>query len=433
MAIFLLIFIFFAVRSVFAVDQLKTTETLVTSSDSALSSASTTQFTFYIGDNLSGITNPVKSTYFTVSGLYTGSGTFAFTIDSDAATTKTFTLPNVGSTPTPFEFIYKDPSNKINPASAGIYTHTLGMTPSGITAYGLGVKFVETHRFVPPSCADGQPTNEKIKTTETLVTSSDSALSSASTTQFTFYIGDNLSGITNPVKSTYFTVSGLYTGSGTFAFTIDSDAATTKTFTLPNVGSTPTPFEFIYKDPSNKINPASAGIYTHTLGMTPSGITAYGLGVKFVETHRYKPPNCGTGLPATGELTSAVFDTFTTAAALQGPAYNSIMWKGTEGAGKVRFQLATSDCSSGATNYPTCSTGAWSFKGGSLCSSGDWYDTGVSPDGGPEKPVEISCAPANHNNQRYFKYKIQICSSTDCSTAGNTSPIVSDVVVNWAP
>lgn len=138
---------------------------------------------------------------------------------------------------------------------------------------------------------------------------------------------------------------------------------------------------------------------------------------------QYAKVQLASGLAVSGSLDSAVFDTFTTTGAGQGPAYNSIMWKGTEGTGKVRFQFATSESASGA----------WSFIGGPTCGASDWYDTGTSGvGGGPGVPVEISCSPTNHNNQRYYRYRIQLC-SLDCSASGVTSPVVSDVVVNFAP
>lgn len=145
-----------------------------------------------------------------------------------------------------------------------------------------------------------------------------------------------------------------------------------------------------------------------------------------------------SGLSPTGTLDSAVFDTFTTASSSQGPAYNSIMWNGTEGTGKVRFQFAASDCANGQTDYPACGAGTWSFigssNGGATCNGSLYYDTLTSgTGGGPGKPVEISCAGSqSQNNKRYYKYRIQICSS-DCSGSGVTSPVVSGVVVNYAP
>jgi hypothetical protein len=133
-------------------------------------------------------------------------------------------------------------------------------------------------------------------------------------------------------------------------------------------------------------------------------------------------------IAVTGDLTSAVFDT---ASSTDGPAYNSILWQGVLGGagqneGKVRFQLAASDCANGATDYPACSVGTWSYIGGITCAPGDWYDPG-----GPNMPVEIGCF-SNFNNKRYYRYKIQVCSG-DCSTRGASSPRVDDIVVNYSP
>ena len=417
--------VFLAALRVFAVDQMKSSEHFITSSDASISSATSSPFTLYIGDNLSGVTNPVKSVYFAVSGVYTGSGSLEMKINDDNATAKAFTLPNVGATPTPFEILYKDETGKISPVSAGSYNYTLNLNPSGVTIYGLGVKMNVTHRFAPPSCPDGQPSNEKIKSSEHFITSSDASISSATSSPFTLYIGDNLSGVTNPVKSVYFAVSGVYTGSGSLEMKINDDNATAKAFTLPNVGATPTPFEILYKDETGKISPVSAGSYNYTLNLNPSGVTIYGLGVKMNVTHRYKPPACG-GFPATGELTSMVFDTGT-----EGAAYNSIMWKGNLPSNtKVQLQLATSNCSNGASDYPTCSVGTWSFMGvsgsGETCSSSDYYDPLA------DTPADIKCYN-EHNNKRYFRYRVQICSSSDCATAGSYTPEVQDVVVSWSP
>ena len=175
----------------------------------------------------------------------------------------------------------------------------------------------------------------------------------------------------------------------------------------------------------------SPGSYSFEFKNSISGGNVSALQARMVITYQFTPPSEGGVLPIKGELTSAVFDSGVT----DGAAYNSIMWKGgVEGTGKVRFQLATSNCENGATNSPTCSIGTWQFIGGATCGSGDWYDTLTSGSGGgPGKPVELSCAAANHNNKRYYRYKIQICSSADCSSAGATSPEVSDVVVSWAP
>lgn len=422
-----------------AVDQMKTTETLIVSSSTAVTGVNEYSFTLYIGDDLSGVSNPLKSLYFTISGVYTGVGTVGAMIDNDPLTSKTFTLSGVGLTPTPFEINYKVPTNKINPSTAGSYEYTLNLN-SGVTMYGMSIKMLETHRYAPPACPDGWPSNQKVKTTESFVASSDAPVSTNQVYPFSLYIGDNLSGINPAIKSIYFIASGVYTSTaiGTVSFMINGNSATTKIFTLPNTSGVPTPFEISYKDPAGAIiNPTSAGTYPYSLNFNPTDVVMYGLNIKMEETHRYKPAVC-VGLPPVGELTSATLDTFVTTSALQGPAYNSVMWKGTEGTGKVRFQLATSDCTNGATNYPACNVGTWTFYGssdnGSTCNTASWYDTQTSgPGGGPAVPIEISCATKQgQHNKRYFQYKVQICSA-DCFSSGGESPKISEVIVNWAP
>jgi len=128
------------------------------------------------------------------------------------------------------------------------------------------------------------------------------------------------------------------------------------------------------------------------------------------------------GMPATGQVTSVIYDTTQSATIL--PTYNSIMWLGSwnGSTGRVRFQLATSNSTGGPWNY------FGSPDNGVTCNSSAWYDPGAT-----STPIEISCAPANHNNQRYYRYKVQICSKSDCATIGSNSPIVNDVMVNWSP
>lgn len=133
------------------------------------------------------------------------------------------------------------------------------------------------------------------------------------------------------------------------------------------------------------------------------------------------------GLPATGTLTSTVFDS----GATNGVAYNSVLWKGTlsAGTGTVRFQVATSNCANGATNAPTCDSGTWSFIGGATCASNDWYDATA-----PDTSVEITCAPAHsQNNKRYFRYIIELCSASNCTDVGSITPQVDDVDISWSP
>lgn len=400
----------------FAGDQSKSNEFFVGTSTSSINSATDFPFSFYIGDNLQGVTNPLKSAFFSVSGVYTGGGTIQFKIDSDALTAKTFTLPSV-SKPTDFSLIYYDDSLKINPSTAGNYNYTLNVIPSGITISGFGAKLQTTHQFAPTSCVDGPATNQKIKTSEFLVASLNNPINSSAVLPFSIYIGDDLSGITNPIKSFYFSVSGVYTGGGNLGFNIGDDGLGTSTnFTLPSV-SDPTNFNFIYNDEYNQINPTSAGTYNYKLNLSLSGPTISNLSIKAIMNHRYKPSGCGSSYPAYGDLISTVYDSTSNT---DGAAYNSIMWKGALGGasfdqGKVKFQLAASDNPAGP----------WNYYGGTTCGSNDWYEIL------PGIATELSCN-TQFNNKRYFRYKIRLC-STDCLAGGATTPQVDDVIVNWSP
>jgi hypothetical protein len=312
--------------------------------------------------------------------------------------------------------LYADASGIIDPASAGDYSYNFGIDPSGVTIYGASVRLNLTYQYTPAACPDGS--GEKVKSAEFYVYDSNAALSSADNKDFSVFIGDDISEVINPIKSAYFKISGTYTGNSGGTLTLTLDSGNSQVFNLPSV-TNPTYFELLYADASGIIDPASAGDYSYNFGIDPSGVTIYSVNAILNLTHQYQTPSC-SGMPPTGELTSVIFDT--TQSSAWKPAYNSIMWEGTSGTGKVRFQLATSDNTSGPWNY------FGSSDNGVTCNSSAWYDPGA-----PDAPAEITCASANHNNQRYYRYKIQLCSNTDCSTSGMVSPEVTDVIVNWAP
>ncbi|MDD4901643.1 MAG: hypothetical protein PHE24_00740 [Patescibacteria group bacterium] len=414
--IFVLAFLalFFSARQVLAADNIKTTEFYIYDSALPVSSAVSQDFSVYIGDNIGAVTDPIKSAYFKISGTYTGGGTLDLKINS--GNSKIYNLPTVGS-PTYFELLYADTSSVIDPSSAGNYSYNFSLTPDSVTIYGLGVKLDLTYQYQPAFCPDGS--SQKVKTTEFYVYDSDSVINPDSniSQDFPVYIGDNIGAVTDPIKSAYFKVSGTYTGGGSINFTLNS--GNSQIYNLPSAVS-PTYFELLYADTSAMIAPGSAGTYYFNLGINPTGVTIYGAGAALDLTYQYAPPSCA-GLPPTGELTSAIFDTIQTA------AYNSIMWQGTfnGGNGRVRFKLATSNSSSGPWN-PENFFG--SSDNGVTCDNVSWYDPGA-----PETPIEITCAPANHNNQRYFRYKVQLCSYSNCTDSGSASPEVNKVIVNWSP
>lgn len=162
-----------------------------------------------------------------------------------------------------------------------------------------------------------------------------------------------------------------------------------------------------------------SGYDTTLFSMSGAGATNTHVGTSTVYTNKVcASATSSSGLTPTATLTSSLFDSATTG----GAGYNSIMWVGTTGTGKVRFQFATSDSNSGP----------WTYIGGTACDTNNWFDAPTSG-----TPVEITgsvsgCQTA-FNNKRYYRYKVQLCSSADCSTGGTTSPVVSKIVVNWVP
>ncbi len=397
-------------------DQSKTSEFFVGSYPGSLSSTTDFPFNFLFGDDLTGVSNPVKSAFFIVSGVYTGGGSLELMLDSDPASARTFNLPSV-SKPTDFSLSYRDLSGKLEHTSAGVYNHTLNINLSGVTTSGLSAKLETTHQFAPKACVDGPSTNQKVKTSEFFVAGQTASFDSSVSLPVSIYIGDDLSDINDPVKSFHLAISGVYTGGGNFSALLSNDGLGTSTdFYLPNV-STPTNFSFVYRDKEEIVSPVSAGTYNYLFDIALSGPTISNLAVKAVMTHRYKPVSCGAGYPPYGDLISAVFDL---TSQTDGPAYNSVMWKGKLGGasfdqGHVKFQFAASDNS----------TGPWNYVGGTTCSISDWYEVEAGV------PIEIACYD-DLNNKRYFRYKVRLCSD-DCIMGGTETPQVDEVVLSWSP
>lgn len=130
---------------------------------------------------------------------------------------------------------------------------------------------------------------------------------------------------------------------------------------------------------------------------------------------------------SSGAVTSSIFDTWSAS----GTALNSIIWQGSAlGGSSVQFQIATSNCSNGATNPPACSSGigAWPFLG-PACSPApaDVY----APINNTRVNINNNCAPvdAGYNYKRYFRYEIYLNAGS-----GNTvTPIVDSVIIGWSP
>ncbi len=134
-----------------------------------------------------------------------------------------------------------------------------------------------------------------------------------------------------------------------------------------------------------------------------------------------------------GELISTIYDSRIAG----GVACNTLLWKGDKPDNTdVKFQIASSNCTNGATNPPTCSTNVgWAnkFKG--------WDGTAAtsynpSPDiwvridgpGAGTDGCQISPGVACHNNHRYLRYKVIL----ESWQAGVT-PRIDMVILSWSP
>jgi hypothetical protein len=115
----------------------------------------------------------------------------------------------------------------------------------------------------------------------------------------------------------------------------------------------------------------------------------------------------GTGA-VQGNLTSSVLDTNDA----NGVALRTIMWQGVLNSGDVAFQVASSNSDSGP----------WNFLGLDGTDT-TFYGAGSGPN------IQILLRPADHNNKRYFRYKIFL----DSDVGGTQSPTVQDVIIGYSP
>ncbi len=234
---------------------------------------------------------------------------------------------------------------------------------------------------------------------------------------FTFSIADSL----NSVQSAFIEIRGIATpvASVNLGVKVDDSASTPgvydKTYTI-NATGRPTLFK-INHDVTDyfKSFVTGGGSYERYIHLN-SNNNIYLLNARLVLTYTWIiPPSAAGAYRAKTEVISSIFDT---TGSTDGPSYNSVMWKGNLNSGKVKIQIATSDSDTGPWNSSD-------YKG-SDCSSNSWYEINA------DTPTEIKC-PSNHDNKRYFRYKIQLCSSNDCTTSGGGHPEVNDVIISWSP
>lgn len=183
-------------------------------------------------------------------------------------------------------------------------------------------------------------------------------------------------------------------------------------------------FKIIYDASADILSSDFPGDKNYTLYLKGTGFSTNIWNAKILVTYQYKKPS--GGLPVSGYIISSTIDTGIT----KGAAFNALMWRGNLNGGKVRLQFAASNCQSGQSDYPLCSIGNWGDintpYAGPDCTSNTSYESF------PDISSEIGCA-VKHNNKRYFRYKITLCSAADCILSGMGNPEVTDVVVNWSP
>ena len=276
-----------------------------------------------------------------------------------------------------------------------------------------------------------EETKQSSKTIKFFIFQSPSVLvSPASTsTDFSIFIGEQ-----GPidVKDAYIEIRGVTQISSGQTITADIKQQSggesfptirQKQFTLDSTGK-PNYFKLLYngKDGSatstltgfldDIIN--NPGTYNFTFKIDISGADVSLLQARMVITYKFTPPSAGGAYYAYGEIISPIFDT----GAANGVEYNWIMASGTTPIGTaIKAQLATSNSSS---------SGSFTFRGGDNCNTTDYYSLTIN------QPKELKCF-SDFNNRRYFQYKIRLCSSTDCSSAGSATPQAEKVIVNWSP
>ena len=271
-----------------------------------------------------------------------------------------------------------------------------------------------------------EETKQSSKTIKFFIFQSPTVLVSptSTSTDFSIFIGEQ-----SPiVKDAYIEIRGVTQISASQQITADikerdSGSFPTerqKQFTLDSSGK-PNYFKFFYASGATSTLTSffddvitGPGTYNFTSKIDISGADISLLQARMVITYQFTPPSAGTGTYyASTEIVSPVFETN----AANGVQYNWITVFGSKPVGtNIKAQLATSNSSS---------TG-FTFKGGSDCSQTSYYVLT------PTESTEIKCF-SDHNNKRYFQYKIILCSSTDCSTTGNATPQINDVIVNWSP
>ncbi|MEK7553139.1 MAG: hypothetical protein AAB504_00385, partial [Patescibacteria group bacterium] len=271
--------------------------------------------------------------------------------------------------------------------------------------FGLSLAVFMLVNYFAGASLSVEETKQNSKTIKLFIFQSPAVLTTgnSTTTQFSVFVGEK-----DPIiKDAYIEVRGIASSGSARNVIIDVNQSNSfptsrqQSFVLGDNATGPNYFRLLYSGSATAsttqyfagiiTNPGNYNFYLKT-GALNTNISA--IQARLVLTYVFTPPSAGTGLfPAVGYLESPVFDT----GAANGVTYNWIMWKGSKPIGtKVKFQIATSENSAGP----------WNYIGSANCDTG-YYE----PDNNVQQ--EIKCY-VNHNNKRYFRYKITLCSIDSC-------------------
>ncbi len=398
-------------------EEIKTLTFFVGQSTSATSSVSW-PFTFYVGDTVSTSTH---SAFFVVSGVAPASGSLTIDLSLDGGNGTCAVSRTVDTTgrKNAFTLLY-DVNACMAVGGAGSHSRTLNVSVTGGSVDALSATLTLTYQYVAPATLGSTAMKTLLFSTEQGTQATTIAAGGNATWDLPFYIGDELTSL----EGAYVEIDGMSVaaGSGTLGVTLGGGSGSCPLSRILDTTGIRNQWTLLY-DVTNCLDVPGKGNYARSLTFSPTGADVTIASAKLVLTYRFTPP--ASGYPVSAILLSPTFDT----AAVNGSSYNWIMWKGSLNSGRIRLQLATSNCANGATDAPGCTSGSWGSGSnfiGPDCTIGTFYeqtDTALSS--------ALGC-DAQHHNKRYFRYKATLCSD-DCVSAGGNTPVVNTVIVNWSP
>lgn len=390
------------------------------------------QFSFYFNNVFISETPAVKSAIIEINGVsYNNVGTQTMNVDLQQGTAMSGAGVdyNLGATSRlrTFSLKYDGWQKGLGPMSniniPGTYDYTLYL--KGVSADGTGSFSISSAKLILTYEHSSLET-DLVKTTKFFVEQKSNNISDGTENSKDFSI--SISEEQPEIKSVFIEVSGNAKGGGAGTIEISvTDQGLGANYAVYNLDLSPlsgkSKFTIFYDAITNIVSSDFPDTKYYTLYFKGTGFDTDLLRAKIIVTYKYS--TAIAGLPVSGYIISSTIDT----QIVKGAAFNALMWQGNLNGGKVRLQIATSNCPGGQSDYPLCSIGNWGDintpYAGPDCASATYYEPL------PDEPATITCANI-HNNKRYFRYKAILCSSADCATSGLSTPEITDIIVNWS-